>query len=344
MVVDKSGSAVGVKRHDYLPFGEELYAGIGGRIPTQGYSQTDNVRQQFTGKERDASTGLDYFINRYYSSSQGRFTTADPAFITSQRLADPQMLNLYAYVRNNPLRYIDPDGMELYVLGPEAQTFVDDLERATGLQLHYDPTNGQVTVVGRVPRRMSRDAQRLYDLIKDKTNVVHMLTIRSAFPGSRPGRQLIALVGQQNGGGKNAQGQFVSYHIIDYDDVDKFNKPHGSQAPQIALHEVTEAYEAALLQITGRLTDAQFQQIHNAAIVYENASRARVPGLGQRGQEGPVLDAQGHPVVTSQGYNVGYTDYTSYRENITVDLNTLNVISVTVEKKQQTPPPRRQRR
>lgn len=66
----------------------------------------------FTGKERDAETGLDYFGARYLSGAQGRFTSPDPLFIEAKRLPDPQAWNLYAYVRNNPLRLVDPDTME----------------------------------------------------------------------------------------------------------------------------------------------------------------------------------------------------------------------------------------
>ena len=36
------------------------------------------MTQKFTGKERDQETGLDYFIARYDSSAQGRFTSPDP--------------------------------------------------------------------------------------------------------------------------------------------------------------------------------------------------------------------------------------------------------------------------
>jgi RHS repeat-associated protein len=71
MVVDKTGSLAGIKRHDYLPFGEELYVGTGGRAVGQGYSAVDNVRQKFTGHERDGETGLDFMQARYYSPLQG---------------------------------------------------------------------------------------------------------------------------------------------------------------------------------------------------------------------------------------------------------------------------------
>jgi RHS repeat-associated protein len=81
-----------------------------GQYPSGG----DLTDKKFTGKERDAETGLDYFGARYFSSSQGRFTTPDwstmPQPVPYANLDDPQTLNLYAYVRNNPLSRRDLDG------------------------------------------------------------------------------------------------------------------------------------------------------------------------------------------------------------------------------------------
>jgi RHS repeat-associated protein len=65
--------------------------------------------QRFTGKERDAETGLDYFGARYFSGAQGRFTTPDTPLVYAKP-DNPQSWNLYSYGRNNPLRYVDPDG------------------------------------------------------------------------------------------------------------------------------------------------------------------------------------------------------------------------------------------
>ena len=110
MVFDKTGSLATVKRHDYLPFGEELFAGAAGRTLADGYVG-DNVRQKFTRKERDIETGLDYFLARYHSSSQGRFTSPDP-LITSGKVVVPQSWNRYTYCLNNPLAFIDPSGLE----------------------------------------------------------------------------------------------------------------------------------------------------------------------------------------------------------------------------------------
>src|SRR5437588_7684878 len=118
MVFDESGSLATMTRHDYLPFGEELFAGTGGRTTAQGYplappppnaTPADGVRQQFTGKERDNETGLDYFGARYYSSTQGRFTSVDPSR-KGVDPANPQSWNGYSYALNNPMAYVDNNG------------------------------------------------------------------------------------------------------------------------------------------------------------------------------------------------------------------------------------------
>ena len=109
-VLDQNGNyASGMTRHDYLPFGEELFAGTGGRTTAQGFTG-DSTRQKFTQKERDIETGLDHFLSRYYVSMQGRFINPDQPF-ADQDEHDPQSWNLYAYVSNSPLSYTDPFGL-----------------------------------------------------------------------------------------------------------------------------------------------------------------------------------------------------------------------------------------
>ena len=67
------------------------------------------IHHKFTGKERDAESGLDYFGARHYASSMGRWMVPDKPF-DDQAPSDPQSWNLYSYVRNNPLRFTDPNG------------------------------------------------------------------------------------------------------------------------------------------------------------------------------------------------------------------------------------------
>ncbi len=104
-------------RHDYQPFGTELGAGVGGRTTGMGFSNSgDTNRKKFTQYERDTETGLDYAQARYYSSSQGRFTTVDP-LMASARSSAPQTWNRYCYGLNNPLKYIDPSGLNADDIG-----------------------------------------------------------------------------------------------------------------------------------------------------------------------------------------------------------------------------------
>jgi RHS repeat-associated protein len=105
-----NSSGVVVEQHDYLPFGQEWCGtAICGAV-------TAGQPKRFTGKERDAETGLDYFGARYYGSKIGRFTTVDPVLNAKDALINPQKWNRYAYVSNNPLRYVDPDGREQTVV------------------------------------------------------------------------------------------------------------------------------------------------------------------------------------------------------------------------------------
>ena len=86
---------------DYLPFGLQIAGGT-------------TTTHKFTGKERDNESGIDNFGARYYESYIGRFMTPDwaarPTAVPYAVSGDPQSLNLYGYVRNDPLSRADADG------------------------------------------------------------------------------------------------------------------------------------------------------------------------------------------------------------------------------------------
>jgi RHS repeat-associated protein len=83
-----------------LPFGTALEA-----------ESTGTNNRRFTSYDRSVSTKLDYAVNRFYDSQQGRFTQVDPIGISASRLDDPQTLNMYAYCGNDPVNHTDPDGL-----------------------------------------------------------------------------------------------------------------------------------------------------------------------------------------------------------------------------------------
>ena len=68
----------------------------------------------FTQKERDGESGNEYFFARYYNAPTGRFLSPDWSAkiepVPYAKMDDPQTLNLYAYVGNNPIIHVDVDG------------------------------------------------------------------------------------------------------------------------------------------------------------------------------------------------------------------------------------------
>jgi len=82
-----------VQETNYYPYGSVIYDAAS--------------RFLYTGKELDRSSGLMYYGARYYDAGLGQWIQPDPLI---SDLYNPQGLNRYAYVLNNPLKYVDPDG------------------------------------------------------------------------------------------------------------------------------------------------------------------------------------------------------------------------------------------
>jgi RHS repeat-associated protein len=103
-----------------------------------------------------------YFGARYYRADIGRFTTVDPVYTWKENLTDPQRWNRYAYVRNNPLRYVDPDGRTTQ--NPQSSSSDDVRAKhqgelpvkatASGRTVTYEYANGdKFTITGTHPNR-----------------------------------------------------------------------------------------------------------------------------------------------------------------------------------------------
>jgi RHS repeat-associated protein len=105
----KSGTSVTATselQFQMLPFGNDRTNTFAG---TSVGSGADATEHHFTGKERDSESGNDYFPARYYTSTMGRWLSPD---IVGGTLHNPQSLNRYTYVLNNPLFFIDHYGFQ----------------------------------------------------------------------------------------------------------------------------------------------------------------------------------------------------------------------------------------
>ncbi|MBI1766632.1 MAG: RHS repeat-associated core domain-containing protein [Acidobacteria bacterium] len=100
LVTSETGGSV-VTEQVTLPYGTAL----------DGESMLNTTNRRFTSYDRSQKTKLDYAVNRFYSSCQGRFTQVDPIGISAASLDNPQSLNLYAYVGGDPINQTDPDGL-----------------------------------------------------------------------------------------------------------------------------------------------------------------------------------------------------------------------------------------
>lgn len=87
----------------------------------------DACASRSTGKERDSESGLDNFGARYYASTMGQWMSPDPSGLFFANPADPQSLNLYSYARNNPLKNIDPTGLDCVYFN-DAGTGVESID------------------------------------------------------------------------------------------------------------------------------------------------------------------------------------------------------------------------
>ncbi len=102
-----------VETTEYLPFGHD-----------RDHTGTDVTDYKFTDQEKDTETGLYNYDARMYDPVIGRFISADSII---PDYYDPQNLNRYAYCRNNPLKYVDPNGHVV-------ETAWDVLNIAVGVQ------------------------------------------------------------------------------------------------------------------------------------------------------------------------------------------------------------------
>jgi RHS repeat-associated protein len=111
VITDSNGNVT--SRRDFMPFGEELTPDEQNRTTNRKYNTGDNIRQKFTGYQKDTETNLDFAEARMYENRHGRFTAVDP-LLASGHSANPQTFNRYVYVGNDPINITDPLGLDWY--------------------------------------------------------------------------------------------------------------------------------------------------------------------------------------------------------------------------------------
>ncbi len=148
-----AGSTVGTQK--YKPFGE-----------TRSSSGSFGTDKKFTGQRLDG-TGLYFYNARYYDVALGRFVSAD-TIVPS--MVNPQALNRYAYVLNNPLRFTDPTGHSISIFGKVCQAAKDLVKKADDIPDKLDDLKN--LTVDRVPGAISTGWHESQDAVTNAWQTV----------------------------------------------------------------------------------------------------------------------------------------------------------------------------
>ena len=125
VITDKEGKEL--QRFDYYPYGEEIQTPF--PSPSSSPSPVATESHKFTGKERDATTGLDYFGARYLASNLGKWISVDPI---------QDGWNRYGYVAGNPINGRDLNGNELFLSGSKRKVeYLVGLLKSSGLSSDF---------------------------------------------------------------------------------------------------------------------------------------------------------------------------------------------------------------
>jgi RHS repeat-associated protein len=297
--LETSGTGTVVASHTYWPFGEEMTA------------TSSTERYRFAGHERDLGSGYDSMHARSYASVNGRFFSPDPV---RGNPAQPQSLNLYAYVANNPVNWVDPDGMRAEVgtvsVGDDLNKLLQQLEAKIGIRLglarqgrsRFIVILGDLLKEGRVHRsEVSGIARALVaEMINSsRTFVVNIVRNDRDIIGGKATRETLSdhLIGRESG---------ITIDAGDLGSAEFHNVPEATFDLSMAfLHEAGHVVRGLsdpspwLGRFTGELGEVEK--------LISNPIRQKL-GLPKRGEYVSKRDGQRYTVL----FEGGYVDYENF--------------------------------
>lgn len=306
-----TGQAELIQEDEYYAFG--LRHGL--------YDNSNNNRYLYNGKERqtDLTDQYDYGA-RFYDPVTVRWNTPDPLAEKSRRFSP------YVYGKNNPIRFIDPDGMfDVDINGPEKQKALAELQKSVQGQLNLSmDANGKVsytTVQGATP---NANATQLTTAIDDHSITVNVNTTAGKttangqlFIGGAFGGNTVTAASTPGGKATVVANQDVNPTVLGAADA-----PYGKPGAN-TLHEVTEAYQGAKMSQTAGTSSGV---AGTPGSVYPAAHAAATPQAGPIYQR--IYDASGRELqmTPSGGYPAGVQSadwYVNGPQNTKVVIQTL---------------------
>ncbi|WP_271782409.1 DUF6443 domain-containing protein [Aquimarina algiphila] len=267
-----------IEENNYYPFGL-THKGYNNTVSSLGNSTAQLLK--FGGKEEQNELGLGWIdiTARNYDPALGRWMNLDP-------LADQMRRHSpYNYAFDSPMRFIDPDGMspdDVVIKGAEKQEAFKELQASVSSELTLSmDKNGKVTYTQNGKGILSKDAKQLTTAIDDSSITVNVnaentkttstgnLYVGGAFMGNTVTKN------PTTGNNEVTAEQEVNPKVLK-----KFNDAN-SKPGQGMLHEVTEAYEGALISQKSGVSSPKSNEVGS---VYPQAhlNAVKQPGTVKR--------------------------------------------------------------
>ena len=212
-----------VQHLHYLPYGEDL---VNQQHTAVGAMYT------FSAKEKDAETGYSYFGSRYYNSDLSIWLSVDP-------MSDkyPSM-SPYVYCANNPVKLVDPNGAEVWIIGDDVAAALEQLQNQTTLVLSLDE-HGKLRYSGEAKSDIDK---MIVDAINDEDISVNIISTKSNIVGSENGG---AYGGNSYENGSVCTDQYVCPSMLA-----AFDESVGDSKPGLTMvHELAESYYGGALAL-----------------------------------------------------------------------------------------------
>ncbi len=228
-----------IEENNYYPFGLEH----------KGYNNVVNGTEnpyKYQGKEHEQELGYNMydFDMRHYDPAIARWVTVDPKSELMRRFSP------YTFAFNNPIRFIDPDGMapeDVIIKGTEKQAAFKELQSSVSSELTLSmDKSGKVSYTQNGTGKLSKDAQQLTSAIDDSSVTVNVNAENTTTTAA--GDLYIGGAFSGNTVAKDASGNttVTAEQEINPGVLNKASTGNGKPGADI-LHEVTEAYQGALI-------------------------------------------------------------------------------------------------